>query len=208
MKHEWRKHEKSLYIPKQKPELITVEEQKFLMINGEGNPNCEDFSERVAVLYSLAYAIRMMPKQGYTPEGYFEYTVYPLEGLWDLTEEGRKSDTLNKDELLYTIMIRQPDFVTKEVINKAFENVTKKKPHPLLDEVKFDTIKDGLSVQILHVGSYDSESKSFQIMKDFINDNNLEIVSLKHREIYLSDARKVEEEKLKTVLRYIVRLKI
>ena len=105
-------------------------------------------------------------------------------------------------------MIRQPDFVTKEVVNKAFENVRKKKPHPLLDEVKFNTIKDGLSVQILHVGSYDSETKSFQIMKDFINDNNLEIVSLKHRETYLSDARKVEdEEKLKTVLRYIVRLR-
>lgn len=77
----------------------------------------------------------MMPKQGYTPEGYFEYTVYPLEGIWDLTEEGRKLDTLNKDELVYTIMIRQPEFVIEEIVEKAFENVRKKKPHPLLDEV-------------------------------------------------------------------------
>lgn len=150
MKHEWRKHEKNLYIPKQIPELVKIPEQKFLMIDGKGNPNNEDFSERIEVLYSLAYAIRMMPRQGYTPEGYFEYTVYPLEGLWDLTEEGRKLDILDKDELLYTIMIRQPDFVTKGVVDKAFEDVRRKKSHPLLDEVKFDTIEDGLSVQILH----------------------------------------------------------
>ena len=90
MKHEWRKQEKDLYIPKQKSELIKVPEQKFLMIDGKGNPNDEDFSERIGALYSLAYAIRMMPKQGYTPEGYFEYTVYPLEGVWDLTVEGKK----------------------------------------------------------------------------------------------------------------------
>jgi len=110
------------------------------MIRGKGNPNNEDFAERVEVLYSLAYAVRMMPKQGYTPDGYFEYTVYPLEGVWDLTEEGRQSSTLNKDELLYTIMIRQPDFVSEEVVNIAFENVRKKNPHPLLDNVTFETI--------------------------------------------------------------------
>ena len=208
MKYEWRKQEKNLYIPKQKPELITVPEQKFLMIKGTGNPNNEEFSEKIGVIYSLAYAIRMMPKQGYTPEGYFEYTVYPLEGVWDLTEEGRKLDTLNKDELIYTIMIRQPDFVTKEVVDKAFENVRKKKPHPLLDEVTFGTIKDGLSVQILHVGSYDNEPGSFDIMKKFIEENNLERASMIHREIYLSDFRKVEAEKLKTVLRYKVKSKV
>lgn len=76
MKHAWKKHEKNLYLPKEKPEIVTVPKQKFLMIKGAGNPNNEEFSEKVAVLYSLAYAIRMMPKQGYTPEGYFEYTVY------------------------------------------------------------------------------------------------------------------------------------
>ncbi len=146
-----------------------------------------------------------MPKQGYTPEGYFEYTVYPLEGLWDLTEEGRKLNTLDKDELLYTIMIRQPDFVTKQVADKAFEVARKKKPHPLLDEVVFDTTEDGLSVQILHIGPYDDEPLSFEKMKKFIEDNNLEIRTLRHREIYLSDPRKVEPAKLKTVLRYMVK---
>jgi hypothetical protein len=207
MKYEWRKEEKNLYIPKQKPELVEVPKQKFLMIKGEGNPNGEEFSERIGVLYSLAYAVRMMPKQGYTPEGYFEYTVYPLEGIWDLTEEGRKLDTLNKDELVYTIMIRQPEFVTKEVVDRAFETVRKKKPHPLLDEVILDTMEDGLSVQMLHVGPYDDEPESFKAMQEFAVNNNLERVSMLHREIYLSDFRKVEPERLKTVLRYMVKSK-
>jgi hypothetical protein len=205
MKYEWKKEEKNLYLPKQKPELIEVPELKFLMIKGKGNPNGKEFSERVGVLYSLAYAVRMMPKHGYTPEGYFEYTVYPLEGIWDLTEEGRKLDTLNKDEFLYTIMIRQPDFVTKEIVDRAFESVRKKKPHPLLDDVTFGTIKDGLSVQMLHVGSYDDEPESFKAMQEFAVNNNLERVSMLHREIYLSDFRKVGPEKLKTVLRYMVK---
>jgi hypothetical protein len=208
VKHEWRKHEKHLYMPKQIPEMVTVPRQKFIIIKGEGDPNSEDFTKRVEVLYSLAYAIRMMPKQGYTPEGYFEYTVYPLEGIWDLTEEGKKLDILDKDELLYTIMIRQPDFVTIEVVDKALENVRKKKPHPLLDEVRFDTMEDGLSVQILHIGSYDDEEISLNRLNMYIEENNLEKVTLAHREIYLSDPRKVEPAKLKTVLRYMVKSKL
>lgn len=126
LKYEWRKQEKNLYIPKQKPELVTIPEQKFFLIKGKGNPNEHEFAEKIGVLYSLAYAVRMMPKQGYTPDGYYEYTVYPLEGIWDLTEKGRELDTLNKDELLYTIMIRQPDFVTTEIVERAFENVEKR----------------------------------------------------------------------------------
>ncbi len=207
MKFEWKKQEKALYLPKEQPELITVPKQKFFMIKGKGNPNDEEFSEKIGVLYSLAYAVRMMPKQGYTPEGYFEYTVYPLEGLWDLTEEGRKAHTLIKDELVYTIMIRQPDFVTQEIADRAFESVRKKKPHPLLEEVTFESMEDGLSVQMLHVGSYDDEPQSFEQMKSFIEENKLEITTLVHREIYISDARKTEKSKLKTVLRYRVNYK-
>jgi len=204
MKYEWKKQEKNLYLPKEEPELITVPQQKFFMINGKGNPNDEAFSGKIGVLYSLAYAVRMMPKQGYTPDGYFEYTVYPLEGIWDLTEEGRQSETFSKDELLYTIMIRQPDFVTQEVVNTAFENVRKKTRNPLLDDVTFETVEDGLSVQMMHIGAYDDEPQSFEQMKKFIRENNLEIATLKHREIYLSDASKTEKSKLKTVLRYMV----
>jgi hypothetical protein len=204
LKFEWKRQEKNLYLPKEKPELITVPKQNFFTISGKGNPNSEEFSGKIGVLYSLAYAVRMMPKQGYTPDGYYEYTVYPLEGTWDLTEIGKQSDTLNKNELLYTIMIRQPDFVTQEVAHKAFESVRKKKNHPLLDDVTFETIEDGLSVQMMHIGSYDDEPQSFEQMKKFIKENNLQITTLKHREIYISDTRKTEKSKLKTVLRYIV----
>ena len=205
MKYEWRKEEKDIYLPKQKPTLVNVPKSKYFCIKGKGNPNNKDFSERIEVLYTLSYTVRMMPRNGYTPDGYFEYTVYPLEGLWDLTEEGRKSKTLLKDELLYTIMIKQPDFVTNELFMKAFEIASTKKPNKLLKEVYLDEIEDGLSVQMLHIGDYDSEPETFEKMKEFIKANNLEIKTLVHREIYLSDARRVDRDKLKTVLRYRVR---
>lgn len=205
MKYEWRKEEKDIYLPKQKPTLVNVPKSKYFCIKGKGNPNNKDFSERIEVLYTLSYTVRMMPRNGYTPDGYFEYTVYPLEGLWDLTEEGRKSKTLLKDELLYTIMIKQPDFVTNELFMKAFEIASTKKPNKLLKEVYLDEIEDGLSVQMLHIGDYDSEPETFEKMKEFIKANNLEIKTLVHREIYLSAARRVDRDKLKTVLRYRVR---
>jgi len=205
VKYEWKKEEKEIYLSKQEPTLVNVPKSKYFCIKGKGNPNNEDFAKRVEALYTLSYAVRMMPKNGYTPDGYFEYTVYPLEGLWDLTEEGRKSETLNKDELLYTIMIKQPDFVTEEVVNIAFQIAKKKKNNPLIDEVYFDEIEDGLSVQMLHIGDYDSEVETFNKMKEFIENNNLEIKTLVHREIYLSDPRKTDKNKLKTVLRYRVK---
>ncbi|WP_017210590.1 GyrI-like domain-containing protein [Clostridium beijerinckii] len=204
MKYEWRKEEKEIYLAKEKPALVKVPKAKYFCIKGKGNPNDGDFSNRIAVLYSLAYAVRMMPKSGFIPDGYFEYTVYPLEGLWDMTEVGKSSEVFNKDELIYTIMIKQPDFVNEEVVKKAFEIANKKKADKLLEEAYFDEIEDGLSVQMLHIGSYDNEPETFSKMKDYINENNLKIKSLVHREIYLSDARKVEIDKLKTVLRYTV----
>lgn len=207
MKHEWRKHEKSLYLPKATPDLVEVPAQKFFMINGQGNPNGEEFAERVKVLYSMAYAVRMMPKGGVTPPGYVEYTVYPLEGVWSLTEKGRKLKELNKDEFLYTIMIRQPEFVTKEVAQMALEKVMKKNPHPFLEQVYFQTSEESLNIQMLHIGPYDEEPKSFAKMGEFAQKNNLLRIEKEHREIYLSDARKAAPEKLKTVLRYRVQPK-
>jgi len=102
-------------------------------------------------------------------------------------------------------MIRQPDFVTQDIADKAFENVRKKKPHPLLDEVYFGSMEDGLSVQMMHTGSYDDEIKTFEEMKKFIRENRLERTTLTHREIYISDPKKTEKSRLKTVLRYNVR---
>lgn len=206
MKYEWRKKEKEYYIPKEKPTLVEIPEFHFFTLEGQGNPNTEQFAEAIGVLYSLSYSIRMMPKNGITPEGYFEYTVYPLEGIWDLTEKGREEVKikLNKDELIYKLMIRQPNFVNEETVKMAFEIVKKKKPHPLLEKVKFEKIKEGPSVQALHIGPYDDEPKTFAKMENYCKENNITIKTKAHREIYLSDFRRTEPHKLKTVLRYRV----
>lgn len=198
MKYEWKKQERELYMPKSKPQIITVPKQNFFAIKGKGNPNEIDFAKKIGVLYSLSYAVRMMPKSGYTPEGYFEYTVYPLEGVW---EGGDASD---KSSYIYTIMVRQPDFVTNEIAVKAMETVKKKKPHQFLSDAFFCEIEDGLSVQMLHVGDYDNEPLSFAEMNKYIENNGFIRNIDNHREIYLSDANKVERDKLKTVLRYTV----
>jgi len=207
MKYEWRKQDKELYLPKNKPETIIVPRFNFFMLNGKGNPNGEEFSEAVGVLYSLVYAVKMLPKKGITPEGYFDYTVFPLEGVWDLTEEARGLDILDKDSLIYTIMIRQPDFVTEELAQEVIKMVKLKKPHPLLDQVIFTGMEEGLCVQMLHEGPYDDEPNSFAIMEEYCEQNGLRRVSKVHREIYLSDPRKTEPSKLKTVLRFSVERK-
>ncbi len=207
MKHEWKKKEKALYIPKNKPESITVPAFKFFMIEGKGNPNDDFFGEYIGVLYSLSYAIRMSPKAGFAPQNYFEYTVYPLEGIWDISDEAKKNYTgeIDKNSLIFNLMIRQPDFVTKELFREALERTKKKKPHELLDKVKLGNIEDGKCVQMMHLGSYDNEPESFSQMEEFCKENNLVRKSKQHREIYLSDARKVSPEKLKTVLRFKVK---
>ena len=202
MKYEWKKSEKDLYLPKEAPAVITVPKQKYFAIKGKGDPNGGDFAEKTGVLYSLAYAVRMMPKSGFIPDGYCEYTVYPLEGVWENT------DASNKDLYIYTIMIRQPDFVNDEVVEKAFESVKKKKPHLFLPEAFFCEIEDGLSVQMLHIGDYDDETLSFTKMHEFMEKNGLCRATDFHREIYLSDPNKTDRDKLKTVLRYSVKRNI
>lgn len=203
-KHEWKKHEKDLYVPKQAPVQLEVPEFKYIVLEGVGNPNNEEFSDAIGVLYSVSYGIRMLPKKGITPEGYFEYTVYPLEALWKQIEEKEEFD---KNNLQYRIMMRQPDFVTEELLAQVLEIVATKKPHDRLTEVKLESIQDGDCVQTLHVGSYDDEPVTFAKLDEFCEINGMERVNEWHREIYLSDARKTEPEKLKTVLRFQVKKK-
>lgn len=204
MKHEWRKKEKAVYFPKTQPEIIDVPSYTFLTIAGEGNPNSEGFGEYISALYALSYAIKMTLKKREKPEGYMDYTVYPLEGVWDINEEAKKTykGTLNKDDLVFNLMIRQPDFVEKSFFEEMLDLTKKKKPHVLLDEVKFEKITEGKCIQMMHIGSYDDEPASFQIMEEFAEAENLPRESKIHREIYLSDFRKVPEDKLKTVLRF------
>jgi hypothetical protein len=204
MAHEWKKAEKKLYLPKSKPEYIQVPSFKFFSIEGKGDPNDESFGDYIGVLYSLSYAVKMSPKKGLAPESYFDYTVYPLEGVWDISEEAKKNPaaTLDKSSLIFNLMIRQPDFVNVEFAEDIILLTKKKKPHPLLDNVIFNSIEEGKCVQMLHLGSYDNEPLSFKRMEDFCVDNNFARESKKHREIYLSDARRVSADRLKTVLRF------
>lgn len=204
MKQDWKKVDKQYYLPKTKPELIKVPPFKFFSIPGQGDPNEKPFQENIAVLYSLSYAVNMSPKNNFAPKDYFEYTVYPLEGIWDLTEEAKKSnsETLDKSQLVFNLMIRQPDFVTPDFAQEAIERTKKKKYHPLLEKVIFEIIEDNNCIQMMHIGSYDNEPLSFKQMEDFCLDNGFKRESKQHREIYLSDFRKVSPEKLKTVLRF------
>ncbi len=206
MKHEWKKKEKNYYLPKSKPEFTEIPEFNFFTINGTGNPNSKEFAKCIEVLYSLSYAIKMSPKKGIQPEGYFDYTVYPLEGIWDLNKEAQENfnGTLNKDDLVYTLMIRQPDFVDKNYASRIIEITKVNKPHELLDQVKFESIFDGNCVQMMHVGSYDNEPESFKLMEKFSEEKGLKRKSKVHREIYLSDFRKTATYKLKTILRFLV----
>ncbi|MGI6320370.1 MAG: GyrI-like domain-containing protein [Bacteroidales bacterium] len=209
MKHEWKKDEKQFYLPKNKPELISIPKFKFYTIEGKGNPNDDFFAEYIGVLYSLSYGIKMSPKKGIEPKGYFDYTVYPLEGVWDINEDARKSFniTINKNDLLFKLMIRQPDFVDRDFAMQILEQTKKKKPHDLLEQVNFEEIIEGDCIQMLHLGSYDNEPESFRFMESFAEQNNYFRKSMIHREIYLTDARKVSPDKLKTILRFSIEKK-
>lgn len=207
MKKEWRKHEKHIYLPKQKPVLIDVPKFNYFTIKGSGNPNDDFFAEYIGVLYSVSYAVRMSYKTDNHPVGYYEYTVYPLEGIWDIADKSKHTEGfLDKNNLVFELMIRQPEFVTEDFAQRIIEKTKNKKPHKLLDQIEFKTIAEGKCVQMLHIGSYDDEPKSFDMMDKYCKENNLERISMKHREIYLTDARKTEPEKLKTVLRYKVKV--
>lgn len=205
MKYEWKKQDKALYLPKTSPTLLEVPTMKFFTIKGTGNPNGEAFTERVEALYKLSYTIRMMPKKGITPKGYFEYTVFPLEGYWDLDEEGRQLDHLDKNHFVYTLMIRQPEFVTEALMNEAKTIVQKKGAGELLAGISLEEINEGLCVQCMHIGSYDDEPQTFFTMEKFCKEKGLQRIEKQHREIYISDPRKTAPEKRKTVLRFKVK---
>jgi hypothetical protein len=204
MIHEWKKDEKSFYLPGLNPQFIKIPSFKFFSIKGKGNPNDKSFGEFITVLYSLSYAVKMSPKKGFAPKDYFEYSVYPLEGVWDISDDAKKNPEapLDKSTLVFELMIRQPDFVNEKFAEEIICGIKSKKPHPLLDRVIFNSVAEGNCVQMLHVGSYDDEPMSFKKMENFCQDKNFRRESKKHREIYLSDARRVSPEKLKTVLRF------
>lgn len=210
-KIDYKKEYKDLYLPKTKPMIIEVPNMKFIMVKGKGNPNNEngEYSKAMELLYGLSFTIKMSKMGDKKIDGYFEYVVPPLEGLW--WQQGIKGiDYNHKEKFEWSSMIRQPEFVTKEVFNWACEELTKKKKIDT-SKAEFVEFKEGLCAQIMHIGPYDNEPTTVEKLEQFIKDNNFQNdigrkldngIIRNHHEIYLSDPRRTSPEKLKTVIRH------
>ena len=204
---DFKKEYKDLYSPKSEPGLIDIPSINFFMVDGTGDPNNNrEFEKAIESLYSLSYIIKMSYKKGQEPKNFYEYVVPPLEGLW-WVEEGIFS-LEQRDNWKWTIMIRQPDFVTRDVFEWACDQAKKKKTQKDIEKVYFDSFEEGQSVQIMHIGPYSTETETVKKIDRFICENGL-ISRLgsggKHHEIYLSDPRKGSQNNMKTVLRHPVR---
>jgi len=201
-KLDYKKEYKDLYLPKDKPILIDVPPMTFMMIDGKGDPLGSEYQNALQALYALTFTIKMSKMSGKQPEGYFEYVVPPLEGLWWSTSKGDWDKS--RDNWLWTSMIRQPEFVTPEVFAWAVDECKKKKADIDVSKVRLENFTEGLCVQIMHTGPFADEPRSIAKIEEFIVNNKLKNMTgdiRKHHEIYLGDPRKTAPEKLKTVLR-------
>ena len=195
-------------MPKGKPEIVTVPKMNYIAVRGKGNPNEEEgeYKKSIELLYGIAYTIKMSKKGDHKIEGYFDYVVPPLEGFW-WQENVDGIDYSHKENFQWISVIRLPDFVTKADFEWATEEATRKKKMDF-SKVEFLTLEEGLCVQCMHSGSYDDEPATVAAMDKFIADNGYEndiSDTRRHHEIYLSDARKVAPEKLKTVIRHPIK---
>ena len=208
MPFDFKKEYKEFYMPKGKPEIITVPKMNYIAVRGKGNPNVEDgeYKKSIELLYGIAYTIKMSKKGDHKIEGYFDYVVPPLEGFW-WQDDVDEIDYSHKENFQWISVIRLPDFVTKADFDWAIEEATRKKKMDF-SKVEFLEIEEGLCVQCMHSGSYDNEPATVAAMDKFIADNGYEndiSDTRRHHEIYLSDARKVAPEKLKTVIRHPIK---
>ena len=205
---DYKKTEKDLYQPKTVPSIINVPEMIFIAAQGKGDPNTsEAYKTALEALYGLSYAIKMSKMSGAQPEGYFEYVVPPLEGLW-WSLNGGMVDYSDKDSFNWISMIRQPDFVTPEVFEFTKTVLAQKKPEIDTSKSRLMKFTEGLCVQVMHIGSYDDEPVTIAAMERYAVENGYAIDindTRRHHEIYLSDPRKVAAEKLKTIIRHPIR---
>lgn len=204
MSFDYKKEYKEFYLPKNKPELVLVPAMNYVAVRGKGNPNDEssEYFQSISLLYGISYTIKMSYKNNHQIEGYFDYVVPPLEGFW--WQEGIKGfDSSRKDLFQFISLIRLPDFVTQEVFDWAVSEASRKKKQDF-SKAEFFTYEEGLCVQCMHLGCYDDEPYTIQIMHEFVKENGYEVNITNtryHHEIYLSDPRRCKPEKLKTVLR-------
>jgi len=205
---DYKKEYKDLYLPKNEPMMIDVPEIRFVAVEGRGNPNDEngEYQKAIEVLYSIQYTIKMSKKGSNTPKGYFDYVVPPLEGFWWLDND-KDFPIDDKSKYNWLSVIRLPEFVDDKVFMWACDEASKKKKIDT-QKANYLKIKEGLCVQCLHTGPYDDEPKTLKLMNDFIAEYRLKSdisITRRHHEIYLSDPRKTETSKLKTVLRIPVK---
>ena len=209
MAFDFKKEYKELYAPKKGPGIIEVPPMTFVAVRGSGDPNEEGgaYQQAIAVLYAISYTIKMSKKGARQIDGYVDFVVPPLEGFW--WQDGvAGADYAHKETFNWTAVIRLPDFVTREVFDWAVQEATKKKKIDC-SIAEYLQVDEGLCVQCLHVGSYDDEPATVEAMDAFARERGY-VIDLsqdrRHHEVYLSDARKVGPEKLKTIIRHPIKL--
>ena len=208
MAFDFKKEYREYYMPKNKPGIVTVPSMNYIAVRGSGDPNTEggDYKAAIGLLYAIAFTIKMSKKGSHRIKGYFDYVVPPLEGFW--WQDGIKGiDYAHKENFHWISVIRLPDFVTENDFRWAVEEATKKKKQDF-SKVEFLTIEEGLCVQCMHTGPYDDEPATVSTMHEFLQQQGYELdITDKrlHHEIYLSDARRVAPEKLRTVIRHPIK---
>ena len=205
MAFDFKKEFKRFYKPSENPEIIEIPKMNFIAVRGKGNPNEREgkYQKAVEMLYGVAYILKMSYKTQYKIEGFFEYVVPPLEGLWWQENTEYENYLLNKDLFSWISLIRIPDFVKKEDVEWAVKTATQKKKKDF-SKVEFFTYDEGVCVQCMHIGSYNDEPETIQKMNEFTRENgySIDLTDKRyHHEIYLSDPRKSDTDKLKTVIR-------
>ena len=208
MAFDFKKEYKEFYLPKSRPSIVTVPAMNFVAVRGQGDPNVEDgeYRRAINVLYGVAFTIKMSKKGSHRIDGYFDYVVPPLEGFW--WQDGVAGvDYAHKEDFKWISAIRLPDFVTKADLDWAVEEATRKKKADF-SKAEFLTYDEGLCVQCMHVGPYDDEPGTVASMHEYMDSHgySLDITDRRlHHEIYLSDARRVAPEKLRTVIRHPIK---
>lgn len=213
MAFDYKKEFKEFYLPKQKPEIVTVPSMNFIAVRGKGDPNDDkgEYMQAMQILYGVAYTIKMSKMGDHRIKGYFDFVVPPLEGFWWQEIDGKPVagfDYRNKSAMCWISLIRLPEFVTKKDFDWAVAEATRKKKMNF-SKAEFFTYNEGLSVQCMHIGPYDNEPATIALMKDFAekNGHGIDITESRfHHEIYLGDPRKTAPDKLKTVIRYPIKV--
>lgn len=210
MAFDYKKEYKEFYMPKKKPGIVEIPTMNYIAVRGQGNPNDEDgeYKKSIGLLYAIAFTIKMSYKGTHKIDGYFEYVVPPLEGFW-WQENTQGIDYNRKEDMHFISVIMLPDFVTKDDYNWAVDEATKKKKQNF-SRVEFLTYDEGICVQCMHIGSYDSEPETVDLMHKYMEENGYELDITDerlHHEIYLSDPRRCDVNKLKTVIRHPIKSK-